>query len=115
MMADLMNEHMGDDGAQGLLMLGPVIENGTPVEEDHIGKCAGMREFLGLGEAGSLEQPEEIELALGLQVVEHIVFGEILHPDDDVAGKVVEGRGQTRIGLGGQRVKFLERRRFEAA
>ena len=57
MMSDLMYEDMADNGAQRISMLGPVIENGTPVEEDHIGKCPGMRELLGLGEAGSLEQP----------------------------------------------------------
>ena len=115
MMADLVNEHMGDDGAQRLLVLGPVIENGAPVEEDHIGKCSGMREFLGLGEAGSLEQPEKVELAFGLHVAEHIVFREILDPDDDVAGKVVKSHRQTRMGLSRQRVKFLERWCFEAA
>lgn len=115
MMADLMDEHMADDGAQRLSMLGPVIENGTPVEEDHIGERAGLRELLGLGKTQALEEPEQVEFALGLYVAEHIVFREILHPDDDIAGKVVKALWQTRIRLCGQRVEFLERWRFEAA
>jgi hypothetical protein len=115
MMADLMDEDMADDGAQRLFMLGPVIENGTPVEEDHIGERAGMRELLRLSKTHALEQPEQVELALGLHVGEHFVLREILNPDDDIAGKVVKGLRQARIGLFGQRVKFLERWRFEAA
>lgn len=115
MMADLMDEDMADDDAQRLFMLGPVIENGTPVEEDHIGECAGLRQLLALGKAYALEQPEQIEFALGLHIGEHIVFREILHPDDDIAGKIVKGPGQARIGFSGQRVKLLERWRFEAA
>ena len=115
MMADLMDEDMADDGAQRLFMLGPVIENRTPIEEDHIGERAGMRELLRLGNTHALEQPEQVELALGLHVGKHIVFREILHPDDDIAGKIVKGLGQARIGLCSQRVKFLERWCFEAA
>jgi hypothetical protein len=115
MMADLVDEHMADYGAQRLFMLGPVIENGTPVEEDHIGERACMREFLGLRQAYTVEQPEQVELALGLHIGEHIVFREILHPDDDIAGKIVKALRQTTIGLGGQRIKLLERRRFEKA
>lgn len=115
MMADLMDEDMADDGAQRLLMLGPVIENGTAVEEDHIGECPGLRQLLALGKAYALEQSEQVEFALGLHVAQHIVFREILHPDDDIAGKIVKGLRQARIGLCGQRVKVLERGRFEAA
>ena len=114
MMPDLMYEDMADNGAQRLSMLGPVIENGTPVEEDHIGQRPGMSKLLAMGETHALEQPEQVEFALSLHVIEHIVFREILHPDDDIAGKIAKGLGQARIGLCGQRIKFLERWRFEA-
>ena len=115
MMPDLMYKDMADNGAQRLSMLGPVIETRTPVQENHIGQRASMSKLLGLGKTHALEQPEQVEFALSLHVVEHIVFREILYPDDDIAGKIVKGLGQARIGLCGQRIKFLERWRFEAA
>lgn len=115
MMADLMDQHMGDDGAQSLVMLGPVIEDGTAIEEDHVGEHPRMAEFLALGETGALEQAEQVELALSLHVVQHIVLREILYSEYNIAGEIVESLGQARIGLRGQRVEILERRRFEAA
>lgn len=115
MMTDLMDEHMGDDVAQCLMMLGPVIENGAPIEEDHVGQHPGMGELLALREAGALEQAEQIELALGLHVVQHVVFREILHPDDDIAGEIMKSLRQARVSFRCECVKILERRRFEAA
>lgn len=115
MMADLVNEHMRDDGAQGLLVLGPVIENGTAVEEDHIGKRARMTHLLAMSEAQALEQAEQIEFTLGLHGSQHIVFREVCHADDDIAGDLMKGPGQTRIGVCRECIEFLERRRFEAA
>ena len=115
MMTDLMNEHMSDDVAQRLVMLGPVIENGSPVEENHIGQCAGMGELLALRETGALEQAEKVEFALRLHVGQHIVFREILYPDDDIAGEIMKSLWQTCISLRRECVKILERRRFEAA
>jgi hypothetical protein len=115
MMTDLVNEHMGDDVAERLVVLGPVIENGAPVEEDHIGQCAGMSELLALREAGALEQAEQIELALCLHIVQHIVFREILYPDDDIAGEIMKILRQACVSIRRECVKILERRRFEAA
>jgi hypothetical protein len=114
MMADLVNEHMGDDGAQRLLVLGPVIEDGTAVEKDHVGQRPGMGQFLAMGEAQALEQAEQIKVA-GFHVGKDIIIREILDPDDDVAGKRVKSFGQARIGFRRKRVQFLERWRFEAA
>jgi hypothetical protein len=115
MMTDLVNEHMSDDVAQRLVMLGPVIENGSPVEEHHVGQCAGMSELLALCQTGALEQAEQIELALRLHVVQHIVFREILHPYDDIAGEIMKCLRQACVSLRRECVKILERRRFEAA
>ncbi len=111
-MADLMDEDMADDGAQRFLVLGPVIENGAAIEENHIGQHAGMRQLFAMGEAHALEQSEQVEL-VGLHLAQHIVFRKILDPDDDIAGQFMEGPRQTRIGLLGQRIKILERRGFE--
>lgn len=113
MMADLVNQDMADDGAQRFLVLGPVIEDGPAIEEDHVGQHAGMGKLLAMGEAGALEQAEQVEL-VGLHVAQYIVIRKILDPDDDIAGQLMEGSWQTRIGLLGQRVEILERRGFEA-
>jgi hypothetical protein len=114
MMTDLVNEHMSDDGAQAFLVLSPVIENGTAIEEDHIGERARMTHLLAMREAHALEQAEQIEFALGLHVSQHIVFREVRDPYDDIAGKLVKSPGQARISLACERVQFLERWRFEA-
>lgn len=113
MMSDLVNEHMGDDGAQGLLVLGPVFENGPAIEEDHVGERSRMSHLLAVSEAYALEQAEEVELALGLQVIEHVVVRKVLDPDDNVAGELMKGFRQARIGVCRERIQFLERWRFE--
>ena len=114
MMTDLVNEDVGDDGAQGLLVVGPVIENGPAIKEDHVGERSRMSHLLAMGEAHAVEQAEQIELALGLHVVEHVVIRKVLDPDDDVAGELMKGFRQARIGVRRECIQFLERGRFEA-
>src|SRR5690606_5056684 len=41
MVADLVNENVGDDGTQRLLVLGPVVEDGTAIEPDLVRQLAG--------------------------------------------------------------------------
>ena len=43
MVADLVDQHMGDDVAQRLLVLGPVVEDGAAVERDAVRPLAGLR------------------------------------------------------------------------
>ena len=73
-----------------------------------------MRQLFAMGEADALEQAEQVELALGLELALNVVIRKLFDPDDDIAGQLVKSAGQARIGLAGQRVKILERRRFEA-
>ena len=113
MMADLVNEHMGDDRAQRIPVLGPIIEDGPAIEEDHVGKRSRMGQLLAMREAHALEKAEQIEFALGLHLVEHVVVGKVLDPDDDIAGRDRERLRQARISIGGQRIQVLERGRFE--
>src|SRR5262245_37383520 len=40
MVADLMDQHMGDDGPERLLVLGPIIEDRSTIEPDHVGHLA---------------------------------------------------------------------------
>src|SRR5262245_29637829 len=37
MVADLVHQHVGDDGTKRLVVLGPVVEDRPPVEPDHVG------------------------------------------------------------------------------
>src|ERR1700724_2691813 len=46
MVADLVEQHVGDDPAQRLVVLGPVVENRPPVEPDQVGHL--HRRTLGL-------------------------------------------------------------------
>ena len=68
MVADLVDQHMGDDVAQRLLVLGPVVEDGAAVERDAVRPLAGLR-VPALGDAAPLEQAEQIEGRLQRQVV----------------------------------------------
>ena len=54
---------------EGLVVLGPVIEEGPAVEPDHVGELPGgeARRAAALGKAGAAEQAEEVELALAAQ------------------------------------------------
>ena len=73
MMADLVNQHVGDDGAERLVVLGPVQQDRHPVEPDHVWHLAGFRDRLER-QSHALKQPEEIEFALYPHVIED-VFG----------------------------------------
>jgi hypothetical protein len=52
-----------------------------------------MTHLLAMREAHALEQAEQIEFALGLHVSQHIVFREVRHADDDIAGEFMKGLG----------------------
>jgi hypothetical protein len=73
-----------------------------------------MSHLLAMGEPRALKQAEEVELALGLHVGEHVVVRKVLDPDDDVAGELMKGIRQARIGVCRESIQILERRRFEA-
>src|SRR5580704_5731705 len=76
MMADLVNEHMLDDIAQRVLVLGPVIEDRPAVEPDHVRHLPGGA-FRAERQADPLEQAEQVELALRLHLVKHLVAWKI--------------------------------------
>ena len=64
MMPDLVNQNVADDGFEGFVVFGPVIQNGSPVEPDQIGLMScreDIAQAAALGEANAPEQPENIE------------------------------------------------------
>ena len=61
MVADLVDEDVGDEVPEGLVVLGPVVEQRPAVEPDLVRHLPGRR-LAGLREADPAEQAEEIEL-----------------------------------------------------
>ena len=58
MVTYLMHQNMGDDGAQRLVMGCPIIEDGSAVELDHIGKLARLHHGLALGQTAPAKQSQ---------------------------------------------------------
>ena len=113
MMADLMDENVGDNGAQRVAMLGPVIENGPAVEEHYIGKPSGLLEGLVVREADALEQSQEIELALGLHFVQHLVGRKVLDTNEEPAAEGAKALRKSVEGMSGEGLDLGECWRFE--
>src|SRR5258708_19769702 len=87
MMADLVNQHVADDMAQGLVMLGPIIQDRAAIEPDQVGQ---PRDIVIAAErqADALEQAEQIEFALRIHLVEHLVGRKIVNADDHAPASV---------------------------
>src|SRR6185312_15214342 len=81
MVPDLVDQDVADDMAQRFLMLGPVIQDRPPVEPDHVGQSGDVAVAL-LRQADALKQAEQVELALGLHLVQHLVGRKIVDADD---------------------------------
>lgn len=88
--ADFVDEHMGDDHAESFLMLSPIVEKGPAVENHHIGHAARLGHRRILSQAYALEQAENVERRFGLEIVQYIVRREILDAEDDLAAQVTE-------------------------
>ena len=110
MMTDLVDQHMGDDVAKGLIVFGPVVEYRPPVEQNLVGELSGF-DGETLAQSSSLEKTEEIERGFQAHVLEHIVIGKIRNEDGYVAGQRVEIRRQFGVGLYGERFELNQGRR----
>jgi len=93
-----VDEHVGDDVAERLVVLGPVVEDRPPVERDAIDLIAGRR-VPQLGDAAPFEEPEQIERRLEPQIVGDVLGREFGDADLDVAGQLAELARQVRIGF----------------
>src|SRR4051812_42495914 len=82
MVADLVDQHMGDDVAQRLVVFGPVVQYRPAVEGDAVRAFAGLR-VPALGDAAALEQAKQVERGLQRQVVHDLVGGKFRDLDDD--------------------------------
>ena len=89
MMADLVHQHMRDDGTERLVVLGPIVQDRTAVEPDHVRHLHG-RAFRPEWQAYALEQAKQIELSLRLHVIENLVSRKILDMDHETFAECPE-------------------------
>ena len=62
--ADFMDQDMGDDMVKRFIVLGPVVDDGTAIEPDHIGQPGNVIVALER-QTRALEQPQQVEFAVG--------------------------------------------------
>ena len=111
MMPDLVNQYMANDPPQRLVVFGPVIQDGAPVEPDQIGEPCDVAMAL-MRKARALKQAEQVEFAFRAHFVEHFFRGEVLDPDDDPLAQVEECLWQPREGVVRHGLHFGKRRCF---
>src|SRR5271166_1852449 len=112
MVADLVDQHVADDVAQRLLMLGPIIQDRAAVEPDHVGHAGDIARALER-QPDPLEQAEHVEFALALHLVQHLVGREIVDADDHAFAQVAKPFGQALEDVMGHRLHCGERGRFQ--
>ena len=111
MMADLMHQHMFDDGAKGFVVLGPIVENRTPIKPDHVGHLHGGA-FRTKRQADAMKQAEQVELGFGAELVEHLVSGKVVDANDDICREIPKPLRQARKYLARQHLELGQRRRL---
>src|SRR5215471_7319237 len=111
MMANLMHQNMLDDRAKRLVVLGPIIENWTAIEPDHI-RHLDRGAFRAERQPDALKQAEQVELGLRAHLIEHLVGREIVDPNDDIGGEIAKSLWQAGKYRAGQNLEFGERRRL---
>ena len=109
MMADLVNQHMGDDLAQRVGVFGPVVEYGASVESHPVGHLAGMGDDAIIRPPDPLEQPHQIERAFKLHVRADVFGGKFGHAAFDVTRHRPEWLGQRLQRLDGEGFYIVER------
>jgi hypothetical protein len=68
-----------------------------------------------MGKADAVEEPKQLELALGIHCVEDFVGREIVDADDQVTAQIAKFLWQLLVGGARQRVEIGERRGLERA
>ena len=105
-MADFVDEHMGDDLAQGLLMLDPIIEDRPAIEEHHVGHLPGDLRLAAMHKADALEETHDVEFALGAKRAQNVFGREIFDADDEIVAEPPEFFREPTPGGIGQNFKI---------
>src|SRR5207248_9033057 len=93
MVADLVDQHMADDMAEALVVLGPIVQDRPAVEPDHVGQPRHVTKTL-LWQADALEQAEQVELALAFHLVQDLLGREVIDTEDHAFAKAAKLRRQ---------------------
>ena len=78
MMADFMNQHMTDDMPERLVIFGPIIQNWSAIEPDHVGH---RRDFIAAAkrQPDALKQSKQIEFAFGFHGSQNFLRWKVLN------------------------------------
>lgn len=90
MVADLVHQHMADDGAERVLAIGPIIEDRAAIEPDHVGLLPGLREDFALRQAAAAKEAEQIVVAFAFHLVERLVVRPVVDADDDARAQLAK-------------------------
>ena len=106
MVADLVDDDVGNQLLEADARFNPFVEQWPPVEVDHRRELARKhRRLLADGPAGI--EARKVERILYAELIEHIVLGKVVDPEDDSVEVAPERVRQTRDRLLGEP---LERR-----
>ncbi len=111
MMTDLMDENMGHDLAEGVVMLAPIVEDRAAVEKHHVRQHGGIHHAFSR-EIDAVVKAEQVERRGDAETVEHLVGREILDANDEVAGELAKRVRQPPVGGVGDGLELGERRRL---
>ena len=93
MVADFVDQHMADDMAERLLVLGPIVQDGPAVEPDHVGQAGDVAMAL-LRQPHALKQAEQVEFARCLHLVENLLGRKVVDADDQALAQIAKALGQ---------------------
>src|SRR5690606_9127187 len=74
--ADLVDQNVGDDGPERLVVLGPVVEDGPAIEKDRIRHASTLRGRNVGRQADTGEEAKKIERTLDAEFGKHIFVWE---------------------------------------
>jgi hypothetical protein len=86
MMADLVDQNMGDDIAQRFFMFGPIVQDRTAVERDAVGTFAGLQAET-FADATTFEKAEQIKRRFQPHILDDLIVREIGDLNNDVAAQ----------------------------
>ena len=84
MMTDLMHQHMGDERIEPDAGFDPFVEQRAAVEVDDVGQRTGIGDRFLADRAAGIEAGQ-VERILDPELIQHILFGEFLDLERDVA------------------------------
>ncbi len=110
MMADLVDQNMGDDIAQRFFMFGPIVKDRTAVERDAVGAFAGLQAET-LTDATTFEKAEQIKRRFQPHILDDLIVRKVGDLDDDVAAQRTKLLRQMRKSFNRDGFDFVQRGR----